>query len=123
MNSTQTSDGQESQAGELRARHVAPFPSSNMTTSSNQAVYFRSRKIVKGSTERPWLGRIDPREKWLTIIPLLGILIGLGVGGYLIWDGVRGVVKHTYCQVLDEDWSHGFDANIWMREVEVGGFG
>ncbi|KAF2668939.1 concanavalin A-like lectin/glucanase [Microthyrium microscopicum] len=84
---------------------------------------FHSRKIVKGTTEKAWLDRKDPREKWVTIIPLIGILIGVGVAGFLVWDGLRTVVKHSYCPVIDEDWSKGFDTKVWMKEAEVGGFG
>ncbi|KAF2430320.1 glucan endo-1,3-beta-D-glucosidase [Tothia fuscella] len=85
--------------------------------------YFHSRRVKKGTVERPWLDRKDPKEKWVTIIPLLGIAFGLAVSGVLIWDGLRSVVNHTYCPVLDENWSNGFNPKLWMKEAEVGGFG
>jgi hypothetical protein len=85
-------------------------------------VYFRSRRIQKGQVERPWLQNKDPREKWMTIIPLVGLFLGLGVVGVLIWDGVRSVAQHHYCPVLDEDFASWND-NIWSKEVEVGGYG
>ncbi len=59
----------------------------------------------------------------MTILPILGILIGLSISGFLIYDGIKSVVKHNYCMVLDEDWSDGFNTNVWPKEVEVGGFG
>lgn len=65
----------------------------------------------------------DPKEKWVTIIPLMGIFVGLVISGLLIWDGLRTVVNHTYCPVLDEDFSNGLDSKVWSKEVEVGGFG
>ena len=85
--------------------------------------YFKSRRVKQGEVEKPWLSNKDPREKWVTIIPIIGIVIGLGIAGFLVWDGLRTVVSHTYCPVLDEDWSSGFDSKIWTKEVEVGGFG
>lgn len=85
--------------------------------------YFHSRKIKRGELERPWLDKKDPREKWIWIIPCIGFLVGLGIAGFLIWNGIRSVVVHEYCQVLDEDWSHGFDTKIWTKEAEVGGYG
>ena len=85
--------------------------------------YFHSRRIKKGDVEKPWLNEKDPREKWVTILPLLGILVGLGVAGFLVWDGVRSVVRHQYCEVLIEDFSKGLRDDIWMKEVELGGFG
>lgn len=85
--------------------------------------YFRSRRIQKGSVEQPWKEKKDPKAKWTTIIPLIGILLGLGVTGVLIWDGLRNVVNHEYCPVLDDDFANGLDSKVWTKEVEVGGFG
>ncbi|EMC94585.1 glycoside hydrolase family 16 protein [Baudoinia panamericana UAMH 10762] len=86
--------------------------------------YFHSRRIKKGELERPWLGKKDPKEKWVTIIPLIGIFVGLALSGFLIYEGLQGVTNHVYCPVLDEDFS-GADLNskVWTREVEVGGYG
>lgn len=64
----------------------------------------------------------DPKEKWVTIIPLLGILLGLGISGVLIWDGLRTVVNHKYCPVLDEKFA-SWNEKIWTKEIELGGFG
>lgn len=85
--------------------------------------YFHSRRIRKGEVEKPWLETKDPREKWVTILPILGIVVGLAVAGLLVWDGVRSVVRHQYCEVLIEDFSRGLREDIWVKEVELGGFG
>ncbi|EON68776.1 hypothetical protein W97_08034 [Coniosporium apollinis CBS 100218] len=85
--------------------------------------YFHSRRMKKGTVERPWMDRKDPKEKWVTIIPLLGIFFGLAITGVLIWDGLRTVVNHVYCPVLDEDFSGGLNSAVWTKEAEVGGFG
>ena len=69
------------------------------------------------------MNKKDPREKWVTIIPLIGIAVGLALAGFLIWDGLRSVVTHKYCSVLDEDWSQGINSKVWTREVELGGYG
>jgi hypothetical protein len=89
----------------------------------DQPRYFRSRRVQKGTVERPWLDKKDPKEKWVTIIPLLGIFAGLAITALLIWDGLRSVVNHKYCPVLNEQWINGFDEKIWRKEVELGGFG
>jgi beta-glucanase (GH16 family) len=73
--------------------------------------------------EKPWTSVKDPREKWVTIIPLIGLFLGLAISGFLIYDGLRTVVNHEYCPVLDDDFSNGIDPNIWTKEAEVGGFG
>lgn len=85
--------------------------------------YFHSRRIKKEDVRKPWTETKDPREKWVTIIPCVGLLVGLVVCALLVWSGLKSVVNHKYCPVLIEDWSGGFDENIWTREVEVGGFG
>jgi hypothetical protein len=53
----------------------------------------------------------------------LGIVIGLGISGFLVWDGLRSVVKHNYCLELEENWSNGINPSIWQKEVQVNGFG
>lgn len=85
--------------------------------------YFHSRRVKKGEIERPWLDKKDPREKWVTIIPLIGLFIGLAFAGFLIYDGLKAVINHEYCPILDEDFSRGLDPKIWTKEAEVGGFG
>ena len=85
--------------------------------------YFHSRRVRKADIERPWLEKKDPREKWLTIIPVVGIVVGLCIAGVLVWDGMRSVINHNYCEILDEDFSNGLDPRIWTLEAELGGFG
>lgn len=85
--------------------------------------YFHSRRVRKGEVERPWLDKKDPREKWVTIIPLIGLALGFALAGFLVYDGLKTVVNHVYCPVLDEDFSGGFNTRIWTKEAEVGGFG
>jgi hypothetical protein len=85
--------------------------------------YFRSRRVRKGEVDKPWLSKKDPREKWVTIIPIIGIVVGLVGAGFLVYNGLQSVVNHEYCLILDEDFSTGFNEKIWTREAEVGGFG
>jgi len=73
--------------------------------------------------EQPWRTKVDPKEKWVTIIPIIGLLIGLGIAGFLVYDGLSSVVHHKYCVVMSDDFSGGLDSSIWTKEAEVGGFG
>ncbi|KAF2262329.1 concanavalin A-like lectin/glucanase, partial [Lojkania enalia] len=84
--------------------------------------YFRSRRARKEDIQQPWLDKKDPRDKWVTIIPLVGLILGLGLAGLLVWDGFRSVSNHQYCLLLDEDFSY-WNGKVWMREVQAGGFG
>ena len=113
---------------------MSPFstrPNSTHQNSSavdlNQRVlqqrYFHSRRIKKGEIEKPWLNKKDPREKWVTIIPIIGIFLGLAISGFLVYDGMRTVVNHQYCQILDESWAGGIDDKVWTKEVQANGYG
>ncbi|CCG82958.1 Putative uncharacterized protein [Taphrina deformans PYCC 5710] len=83
---------------------------------------FKSRRITE-PIMKPWKDEKDPRVVAICIIPLLGIALGFMIGAYLVYAGYRGVPKHNFCPVLNEDWSNGIDPNTWTREVNLGGFG
>ena len=85
--------------------------------------YFRSRRIKKGTLEQPWKTKKDPKEKWVTIIPLIGLALGFALAGFLVYNGLSTIIHHTYDLVLDEDWSNGFNEAVWTKEVNIGGFG
>ncbi|KAI1766720.1 glycoside hydrolase family 16 protein [Hypoxylon sp. FL1150] len=103
------------------SRPPSSFSSSDARI-SGRGKYFRSRRVKKGEVEKPWLDKKDPKEKWVTIIPILGFLVGLGISAFLVWDGLRSVVKHNYCLVLDDNFAT-FNEAVWTKEVQVGGFG
>lgn len=91
-----------------------------------KARYFKSRRITdKSKIEKPWLHeKRDPREKWQTIIPMAGFLIGLGLAGFLVWEGYHSVSRNLYCPIMVEDFSTGrLNESLWSTEVEVGGYG
>ncbi len=88
-------------------------------------VYFRSRRINEKFTDRSWLKqKKDPRQRWLSMFPLLGIILGLIIAGVYIFLGVRSVPQHKYCMIYEDDFTSGtLNPDVWTKEVEVGGFG
>lgn len=90
-----------------------------------QERFFHSRRIKKEDIEKPWLKeRKDPRQKWLTLIPLVGFIVGICLGGYMVYDGWTSVPENTYCSVYEDNFSSGvLNDKIWLKEVEVGGYG
>ena len=102
-----------SRIGSLEIQHPKAAPQA----------YFYSRRVKKGSVVKPWTSLKDPREKWVTIIPIIGMLIGLGISALFVWDGLKTVVNHTYCPIIDDTFATGLDPSVWTREAEVGGFG
>ncbi|KAI1801547.1 glycoside hydrolase family 16 protein [Daldinia bambusicola] len=83
--------------------------------------YFHSRR-VRGEIDKPWLRHQHWKEKLANILPIVGFVLGLGVAGILIWDGLRSVAKHKYCLVLEDNFTT-FNGAVWTKEVQVGGFG
>ena len=84
---------------------------------------FKSRRLQSGHVlDTPFEERKGDREKWVTIIPLTGLVIGLLLAALLVTQGILTVQHHKYTLVLDEDWIM-FDTNIWTKESSVGGFG
>ncbi|KAI1816104.1 concanavalin A-like lectin/glucanase domain-containing protein [Poronia punctata] len=119
--------------GALQAGGANPFASPSISRppssfGSSSAIgqrgqrYFHSRRVKKGEVEKPWLAKKDPKEKWVTILPIIGIVLGLAISGFLVWDGIRSVVQHKYCLVLEDRFDH-FNTDVWTKEVQVGGFG
>lgn len=89
-----------------------------------RARYFHSRRVRKDEVIKPWVKEPrDPAERFIEIIPLIGLLIGIGIAGLLIWDGLRNVVEHKYCPVLVEDISTSVNRGVWNAEERIGGFG
>jgi hypothetical protein len=108
----------------FNSRPASSFGSSSAVRAGLEpSRYFHSRRVRKGEVEQPWKAKKDPKEKWVTIIPLIGLALGFAIAGFLVYDGISSVVHHKYCPVLDEDWSGGLNSAVWTKEAEVGGFG
>jgi len=84
--------------------------------------FFHSRRIRKGEIERPWVGKKDPREKWQWILPVVGLVIGLALSIFLIYEAMSSTASHNYCLVLEDEFN-SFNTQTWTKEVSVGGFG
>jgi hypothetical protein len=108
---------------------ATPTPSvygaaSGIQYSEGGAKYFRSRRIRKDNGHVPQTFKKDPKEKFLWIIPLMGVTIGLAITGVMIYLKIGRLTSHTYCAVLDDDFSSGtLNPSIWTKENEVGGYG
>lgn len=105
------------------AREKAAATKASGTAYMRGKPYWKATRVQKGTVDKPWMKKREPRELWVTVIPLFGMLVGAIIGGFLIWDGIRQVAVHRYCPVLNEEFSSGFNTDIWQKEVEVGGFG
>ncbi|KAJ9639143.1 uncharacterized protein PV06_09198 [Exophiala oligosperma] len=88
-------------------------------------VYFRSRRVKAKDRDVSWLRKKkDPRQKWLSIVPVGGLFLGLCVAAINVWVGYRNVPVHKYCLIYEDDFSsQHLNKSIWLQEVQVGGFG
>ncbi|KAL6250927.1 hypothetical protein RBB50_001135 [Rhinocladiella similis] len=88
-------------------------------------VYFRSRRVKAKDRDASWLReKKDPRQKWLSIIPVGGLVLGLCIAAINVYVGYRNVPVHKYCLVYEDDFSSPYlNKSIWLQEVQVGGFG
>jgi hypothetical protein len=86
--------------------------------------YFRSRRIRKDENHVPPVFKKDPKEKWLCIIPLAGVCLGLLITAAMIYMKIGRSTSYNYCPILDDDFSSGaLNPAIWTKEIEVGGYG
>lgn len=106
------------------ARSIVGGGSSYQHSDIDGQRFFRSRRIRKDWNAPPPKFKKDPKEKWLTIIPLSGIGFGIVITGLLIFMQIGLQKSYKYCPVLDDDFSTGtLNPAIWTKEVNVGGFG
>ena len=98
-------------------------PSYYSTRVYNPRPYFRSRRIIKGTIDRPELREKDPRAIWMTLIPSMGFVLGFAIIALLSWSGYSSVSRHQYCHVFTDDFTNGFNSTIWTKHVETGGYG
>lgn len=97
----------------------------SMAPEKPRPTYFRSSRVRTKDIRKPWLLEArDPRENWLTWMPIIAVSLGLCVSGVLVWDGWRRVINHKYCLVLDENFDGGeLNPDIWSYELQTGGWG
>jgi hypothetical protein len=94
------------------------------TSTGGGGKYFRSRRIKKVEGQAPPKFKKDPKEKFLWIIPLSGLLLGIVITGLLIYLKIGRLSSYSYCSVLNDDFSSGtLNPSIWTAEQEVGGYG
>lgn len=124
-NASPSESGEKSQP----KRHSSQRPSLSSRASSYGAhprakkhrfVSYRLREVY----EQPWLG--DKRLKaWKrnNYVVYGAMFIAMGVIGFFGYYGtIRGVPKHDYCLVLDENFK-SLDSATWNHEVQIDGFG
>jgi hypothetical protein len=85
----------------------------------------RISTMLNGELVKPWVGKKDKSERisyFLTYAMMLIGVIGAAVRCYFAWRGVHLI--GNLCPVLEDDFNGSdLDTSVWMREVDLGGFG
>ncbi|EXJ56309.1 uncharacterized protein A1O5_12576 [Cladophialophora psammophila CBS 110553] len=105
----------------LKMRQLASPTTSDGTGETGKQ--FGSRPWRKRGIQRSWLRKKEPRERWMTIIPLIGAVLGLCLAGLLIWDGIRRTPYLEYCTVYRDHFSSPTLNDAWTFDISSTGFG
>lgn len=107
--------------------HTSSFGQVMSTYARKHARPFASQLLPEdaGPLPKPWLAVPDPRVRTSWWITVLLMLLGVGLSGFLVFNGVRTLPRvGSVCLVLDENFdSAALDTGVWTREVDMGGFG
>jgi hypothetical protein len=81
--------------------------------------------MLSGEITKPWVGQKDKAARISYFLTYSMVIIGFATAAlrcYTGWHSVSLVGK--LCPVLDEDFNgNDLDSNVWMHEVDLGGFG
>ncbi|ORY85571.1 concanavalin A-like lectin/glucanase domain-containing protein [Protomyces lactucae-debilis] len=86
----------------------------------------RTRPSVLGQApaEKPWLNiKMTRSQKFSHRLPYISISLALLVVAGYCYSGYSQVDRHKYCLVVDDDFSNGFNPNVWQLEQQLDGFG
>ncbi|KAH9958464.1 glycoside hydrolase family 16 protein [Russula dissimulans] len=81
--------------------------------------------MLSGEISKPWVGQKDKAARISYILTYSMLLLGVAAAGIRCYNGWKSVsLIGKLCPVLEEDFSgNDLDPSVWMREVDLGGFG
>ncbi len=117
-----------------REAFSSPRPRPMTYTSVNQGTRSRlaKRKLVastmlSGEITKPWVGKKDKAARISYFLTYSMLLLGIAAAGlrcYFGWRSVSMISPGHLCPVLDDDFNgNDLDPSVWMREIDLGGFG
>lgn len=85
---------------------------------------FKSRRIVPGTSEKPWLGQKKSKTaKLVSAVPIVGFILALAIVGLYGYTGWAKYDTVAFCDYWEDDFSNGFNTSSWTRVVQLDGFG
>jgi hypothetical protein len=81
--------------------------------------------MLSGDITKPWVGKTEKAARISYFLTYSMLLLGIAAAGLRCYYGWRGVsLIGKLCPVLDDDFnSNDLDSNVWVREVDLGGYG
>jgi hypothetical protein len=81
--------------------------------------------MLSGELTKPWVGKKDKAARISYFLTYSMLLLGIAVAAvrcYTGWHSVPLVGK--LCLVMEDEFNgNDLDTGIWMREVDLGGYG
>ena len=108
-----------------RPRPVTMFSSNNGTRSRLAKKKRPMSTMLSGEISKPWVGTKDKAARisyFLTYTMAFVGVIGAALRCFYGWRSVSTIGR--LCPVLDDDFNgNDIDSSVWMREIDLGGFG
>ena len=102
------------------------YPSGNQGTRSRLSRRKRpASTMLSGELTKPWAGKKDKAARISYFLTYSMLLLGIAATAVRCYTGWRSVsMVGKLCLVLEDDFSgDDLDTSVWMREVDLGGFG
>lgn len=102
------------------------YPSGNNGTRSRLAKRKRpASTMLSGELSKPWVGTKDKAARISYLLTYSMVLVGIIAAAVRCFYGWRSVsLIGKLCPVLDEDFNgNDLDSSVWVREVDLGGYG
>lgn len=81
--------------------------------------------MLSGEVTKSWVGKKDKAARISYILTYSMLLLGVAASAVRCYTAWRSAsVIGPLCLVLEDDFNgNDLDGNVWMREVDMGGFG
>ena len=102
------------------------YPSGNQGTRSRLSRRKRpASTMLSGEITKPWMGKKDKAARISYFLTYSMLLLGIALAALRCYTGWRSVsLVGKLCLVMEDDFDgNDIDSNVWMREVDLGGYG
>ena len=102
------------------------YPSGNQGTRSRLSRRKRpASTMLSGEITKPWMGKKDKAARISYFLTYSMLLLGIALAALRCYTGWRSVsLVGKLCLVMEDEFNgNDIDSNVWMREVDLGGYG